>query len=221
MKYSFIFLILLASTAFCKETIMIGIAGGSGSGKTTIARKIHEAFPEDSILICQDFYYKDLSHLTMEERDKVNFDHPNSIEFSLMNKHLLELRNHNSVSIPQYDFTIHARKKNLIDIAPKKIIIVEGLHLLAIPEIRSLFDLRLFIDTDPDIRLIRRITRDQTERERTLTSILSQYMDTVRPMYLEFIEPSKRYADVIIPEGGENQVAVEMVISKLDSFLEN
>ncbi len=179
----FIFL-LFSSYAFCADVILIAIAGGSGSGKTTVAQKIHEVFPDDSILICQDYYYKDLSHLPIEERAKINFDHPDSIEFSLLREQLIALKKGKEVSLPQYDFKTHSRLNKSLSASSKKIIIVEGLHLLAVPEIKELFDLKLFVDASEDIRLIRRINRDQVERGRTVPSILAQYLATVRPMHI-------------------------------------
>lgn len=210
-----LFLMCIANFVFGSDSIMIAISGGSGSGKTTIAQKIHESFPNDSVLICQDFYYKDISHLSLEERAKANFDHPDAIEFDLMLEQLSALKNGEAVSAPRYDFATHARKCEKVSVEPKKIIICEGMLLLAVPEIRELFDLKLYIDTDEDIRLIRRILRDQTERGRTVPSILTQYMTTVRPMHHEYVEPSKRYADLIIPEGGQNQPALDVIIQKL------
>lgn len=214
MRKIFIFL-LLSCHAFCADVILIAIVGGSGSGKTTVAQKIHEMFPDDSILVCQDFYYKDLSHLPMEERVKVNFDHPESIEFSLLREQLIALKKGEEISLPQYDFTTYCRLNKSLSASSKKIIIVEGLHLLAVPEIKELFDLKLFVDASEDIRLIRRINRDQVERGRTVPSILAQYLATVRPMHIEFIEPSKQHADLIIPDGGHNQPAVDVIVAKL------
>ncbi|MDN3506120.1 MAG: uridine kinase [Simkaniaceae bacterium] len=210
-----LFLMCIANFVFGSETIMIAISGGSGSGKTTIAQKIHETFPDDSVLICQDYYYKDISDLSLEERAQVNFDHPNSIEFELMLEQLTALKMGEAVSVPRYDFAAYARKCERVTVEPKKIVICEGMLLLAVPEIRELFDLKLYIDTDEDIRLIRRILRDQTERGRTVPSILTQYMTTVRPMHHEYVEPSKRFADLIIPEGGQNEPALDVIIQKL------
>jgi len=215
VKFILIASFLLSSIGFCSDVIMIGIAGGSGSGKTTVAHKIQEVFPDDCVLISQDFYYKDLGHLFMKEREKTNFDHPDSIDFALMRKQLIALKERQAIDVPQYDFTTHSRKKDILTVTPKQIIVVEGLHLLAMPEIKELFDLKLFVDADEDLRLIRRINRDQAERGRTVPHILEQYLATVRPMYLEFIEPSKRHADLIIPEGGYNQPAVDVIIAKL------
>lgn len=221
MKYLLLLSLLLTRICFGSNVILIAIAGGSGSGKTTIAQKIHEAFEEDSILICQDYYYKDLGHLSLGEREKVNFDHPESLDFSLLRQQLLALKKGESISLPQYDFTTHSRKNKTLAAEPKRIIIVEGLHLLAVSEIRELFDLKLYVDTCEDIRLIRRINRDQNERGRTVPSILEQYLATVRPMHIEFIEPSKQYADLIIPEGGHNQPALDVIIGKLKVDLQD
>lgn len=215
MRIFLLLFLFLNTLCFGSDVIMIAIAGGSGSGKTTIAEKIHEAFQEDSILICQDFYYKDLAHLSYEQRAKTNFDHPDSLDFSLLRDHLVALKKGESVSLPQYDFSTHMRKTKCMIAQPKRIVIVEGLHLLAVPEVRELFDLKLFVETSEDIRLIRRIYRDQTERGRTVPSILEQYLATVRPMHIEFVEPSKQYADLIIPDGGHNEPALDVIISKL------
>jgi len=204
---------------FCQEVLVVGISGGSGSGKSTLAKKLHSAFPEDSVILCQDSYYRDLSHLSSEERDKVNFDHPGALEFALMQEQLSSLKNYETILLPQYDFATHTRKPTYSTIKPKKILIVEGLMVLSEPGIRDLLDIKLFVDTAEDIRLIRRIHRDQTERQRSISSILEQYLETVRPMHLQFVEPSKRFADVIIPEGGENTIAVDLIIAKIENKL--
>jgi len=213
--------VLCFNVCFAKRALIIGVSGGSGSGKTTIAQKLHKAFPDDSIIICQDSYYRDLSHLSMEERDTRNFDHPDSIEFSLMADQISSLTNLEAIEIPQYDFTTHTRKAETETLFPRKILIIEGLMLLAMPEIRELLDIKLYVDTPEDIRLIRRLERDQKERGRTVPQVLKQYLDTVRPMHIEYIEPSKRYADVIIPEGGFNQTAIDIIISKIREELAN
>lgn len=200
--------------------ILIGVAGGSGSGKTTVANNLVKAFKvEDAALVEQDAYYKELTNMTIEEKAKVNFDHPDSIEFDLLKKHLEALKNGTSIERPIYDFTTHSRKEGTVKINPSKIIIVEGILIFAVPEIRDLFDVKIFVDTDADEMILRRIERDMNERGRSLESIKNQYLTTVKPMYLEFCEPSKRYADIIIPRGGENKVAIDMVISKLKGYL--
>ncbi|GLI58190.1 uridine kinase [Propionigenium maris DSM 9537] len=204
-----------------KNCIFIGVAGGSGSGKTTIAHNLVKAFKsEDAVLVEQDAYYTELNHLTIEEKAKVNFDHPNSIEFELLREHLLKLSRGESIERPIYDFKTHSRKEETVSIQPSKIVIVEGILLFAVPEIRDLFDVKIFVDTDADEMLLRRIERDINERGRTFASVKNQYLNTVKPMYLEFCEPSKRYADVIIPRGGENKIAINMIIAKLKRYLQ-
>lgn len=204
-----------------KNTIVIGVAGGSGSGKTTVAHNLVKAFSrEEAILVEQDAYYKELTELTIDERAKTNFDHPDAIEFELMKKHLMDLKNGIPIERPTYDFKTHSRKEEKITLNPSKIIIVEGILVFAVKEIRDLFDVKIFVDTDADEMLIRRLERDIHERGRTFDSVKSQYLSTVKPMYLEFCEPSKRYADIIIPRGGENKVAINMVIAKLKRYLE-
>ena len=203
-----------------KNCILVGVAGGSGSGKTTVVNNLVKAFKaEDAALVEQDAYYRELINMTMEEKAKVNFDHPDSIEFELLRKHLESLKNGESIERPIYDFTTHSRKEGTVKINPSKIIIVEGILIFAVPEIRELFDMKIFVDTDADEMILRRIERDMNERGRSLESVRDQYLATVKPMYLEFCEPSKRYADIIIPRGGENKVAVDMVISTLKGYL--
>ena len=203
-----------------RNCIIIGVAGGSGSGKTTIARKLLETFEaQDAVLVEQDAYYKDLHIESIEERAKMNFDHPDAIEFELLREQLLSLVEGKEIERPIYDFSTHMRKDETIRIKPSKIIIVEGILIFAVPEIRELFDVKIFVDTDADEMLIRRMERDIKERGRTFESIRDQYLSTVKPMYLEFAEPSKRYADVIIPRGGENKVAINMVIAKMKRYL--
>lgn len=201
--------------------LIIGVAGGTGSGKTTVANRILERVGTEHIAyIPHDAYYRDLSQLPYEERQKVNFDHPNSLETELMIKHLTELRDEHPVEIPIYDFTIHTRTRETRHIEPARIVLAEGILIFAEPELRPLFDVKLFVDTDADIRLIRRLQRDVEERGRTVQSVIEQYLRTVRPMHLEFVEPSKRYADVIIPEGGFNEVAIEMVAARIRGLLQ-
>lgn len=204
-----------------KKCILIGVAGGSGSGKTTVAQNLVKAFKaEDAVLVEQDAYYRELKGMSLEERAKVNFDHPDSIEFELLKEHLKSLTNGKGIKRPIYNFSKHMREKETVDIEPSKIIIVEGILIFAVPEIRELFDVKIFVDTDADEMILRRIERDMKERGRDFESIKNQYLNTVKPMYLEFCEPSKRYADVIIPRGGENKVAIEMVINNLKKFLQ-
>ena len=203
-----------------RNCIIIGVAGGSGSGKTTIARKLLETFEaEDAVLVEQDAYYKELHIESIDERAKMNFDHPNAIEFELLRENLLDLVHGKTVERPIYDFSTHMRKSEKVIINPSRIIMVEGILIFAVPEIRELFDIKIFVDTDADEMLLRRMERDIKERGRTFESVRDQYLSTVKPMYLEFAEPSKRYADVIIPRGGENKVAINMVIAKMKRYL--
>lgn len=203
------------------RSLIIGVAGGTGSGKTTVANRILERVGTEHIAyIPHDAYYRDLSHLSYEQRQLVNFDHPNSLETELMVEHLLQLRAGHAVEIPVYDFTRHTRTQETRHVEPARIILVEGILIFAEPELRRIFDVKLFVDTDADIRLIRRLQRDVEERGRTVQSVIEQYLHTVRPMHLEFVEPSKRYADVIIPEGGFNEVAIEMVAARIRGMLQ-
>ncbi len=201
------------------EPLVIGIAGGTGSGKTTFANKIEDAFPGQAILICQDSYYKDLSHLALEERKKLNFDHPDSIDFDLMAEHIEELKQGHTIEKPVYNFHLFTRENYTETVGANKIIIVEGILLFAVPEVSDLCDLKLFIDTDDDVRLLRRIHRDIHERSRTLESVTKQYLSTVKPMHDVFVQPSKKQADLIIPCGRENPWALELIISKLKKEL--
>nr|WP_291259962.1 uridine kinase [Fusobacterium sp.] len=203
-----------------KDCILIGVAGGSGSGKTTVANNLVKAFKaDDAALVEQDAYYRELTNMTLEEKAKVNFDHPDSIEFDLLRKHLVALKNGEVIDRPIYDFTTHSRKEGVVKINPSKIIIVEGILIFAVPEIRELFDVKIYVDTDADEMILRRIERDMNERGRSFESVKNQYLTTVKPMYLEFCEPSKRYADIIIPRGGENKVAIDMILSTLRGYL--
>jgi uridine kinase len=205
-----------------KDCILVGVAGGSGSGKTTVASNLVKVFKtKDAVLIQQDAYYKEIKNKSLDERAKTNFDHPDAIEFELLRKHLQELKDSNSIEKPVYDFTTHLRKNETVAVKPSKIIVVEGILVLAIPEIRDMFDIKIFVDTDADEMLLRRVERDMKERARTFDSIKEQYLETVKPMYLEFCEPSKRYADIIIPRGGENKIAINMVIAKLQKYLKD
>ena len=203
-----------------KRSIIFGVAGGTGSGKTTVARRILEQVGAENVaFVPHDAYYRDLSHLSLQARKSINFDHPDTLETSLMVQHLQELREGHAVNIPVYDFTTHARTTQTLRIEPAPIILVEGILIFAEPQVRDLCDVRLFVDTDADIRILRRLKRDIKERGRTFESVIEQYMATVRPMHLEFVEPSKRYADIIIPEGGFNDVAIEMVAARIRGLL--
>lgn len=198
------------------KPILIGITGGTGSGKSTVAQEMYKGLPEEQICIIeQDSYYKDQSHLSFEERVKTNYDHPDAFDTELLLKHLKMLLEGKAIDKPIYDFGIHNRKKETIKVEPKDIIILEGILILAEPEIRNLLDIKIFVDTDADVRIIRRIQRDIKERKRTLESVIDQYMGVVRPMHLQFVEPTKRYADIIIPEGGYNKVAIDIMIAKV------
>ncbi len=202
------------------QCVTIGVAGGTGSGKTTIANRILERVGAEHITyIPHDAYYKDLGYLPKEERAKVNFDHPDSLETSLLIEHLQLLRQGLPAEIPVYDFTNHSRTAKTIHVVPAPIVLVEGILIFVEPELRAQLDVKLFVDTDADLRFIRRLRRDIEERGRTLDSVIQQYLKTVRPMHLEFVEPSKRYADVIIPEGGFNEVAIEMVAARIRGLL--
>jgi uridine kinase len=201
--------------------IVIGVAGGTGSGKTTVANKIlHRVGTEHVAYIPHDAYYRELGHLPREERARVNFDHPDSLETELLVEHLKVLCAGQAVEIPIYDFTTHMRTKETRRVEPAPVILVEGILIFVEPELRKLLDVKLYVDTDADVRFIRRLQRDVHERRRSVESVCEQYLTTVRPMHQEFVEPSKRYADVIIPEGGFNEVAIEMVAARLRGMLD-
>lgn len=202
------------------KIIVIGIAGGTGSGKTTITRQLVRHFGQDVSVIYHDNYYKAHHDLSYEERSKLNFDHPDAYDTDLMVHDLKELKMGHSVECPVYDFTIHDRSSSTLTIRPSRVIIVEGILIFASEELRNLMDIRIFVDTDADVRILRRIRRDVRERGRSLESVINQYLDTVKPMHEAFVEPSKRYADIIIPEGGQNQVAVDMVIGRVQAHLD-
>ncbi|WP_448594998.1 uridine kinase [Thermoflexus hugenholtzii] len=204
-----------------KRPVVIGIAGGTGSGKTTVAEAIVRRIgPERIALIQQDSYYKDQSHLPMEERVRINYDHPDSIDTALLIRHLQELIAGRPVEVPIYDFTTYTRTPHTRRVEPRPVILVEGILVFVEKALRDLFDIKIYVDADPDIRFIRRLRRDLAERGRTLESVIQQYLSTVRPMHLEFVEPSKRYADIIIPEGGFNTVALDMIIARIRAMLE-
>lgn len=199
---------------------LLGVAGGSGSGKTTVARAILEAVGPDRIAFLeQDSYYRDVAWNDDRTPETYNFDHPEALDTDLFLRHLRELRAGRAVQCPVYDFTTHERTDRTVEIPARPVILLEGLHLLAVPEVRGVLDFKVYVDTDPDVRLIRRLRRDLAERGRETSDVLRQYERTVRPMHLEFVEPSKRWADVIIPEGGENRVALEMVIARVEKLL--
>ncbi len=194
------------------QPLIIGVAGGSGSGKTTVIQRIVRHIKEENLsLIAHDAYYRDLKHLTFEERTKQNFDHPASLETELLIRHIKALISGYSIECPIYDFTNHIRKEEALTITPKKIILVDGILIFYEKELRKLMNIKLFVDTDDDVRLLRRLRRDICERGRSIEGVLDQYERFVRPMPLEFVEPTKRYADIIIPHGGENQIALQMV----------
>jgi uridine kinase len=203
-----------------QKPIVIGIAGGSGSGKTTVANEIlHRVGAHRIAFLPHDAYYRELNHLPIVQREQVNFDHPNSIETELLISHIKTLLEGKAIEVPVYDFTTHSRTGQSTHVEPKKIILVEGILIFAEALLREMFDIKVFVDTDSDIRFMRRLERDISERGRSVESVIRQYQSTVRPMHLEFVEPSKRYADVIIPEGGRNWVALDMVIAKLETLL--
>lgn len=205
-----------------KKPLIIGIAGGSASGKTSIARKLYETFEKTSsvVIIKEDDYYKDQSHLTFDERTKINYDHPFAFDHELLLSQLDKLSNDEKIQKPTYDYTEHNRSEIYEEILPSDVIILEGLFVLENKELRNRLDIKIFVDTSSDVRFIRRLIRDVKERGRTMESIVSQYLETVRVMHEEFIEPSKKYADLIIPEGGENKVAIDLLTTKISSILE-
>lgn len=199
--------------------LTIGIAGGTGSGKTTITRRIMECFGGDVSVVNHDNYYKAHDDLSYEERCKLNYDHPDAFENDLMIAHLRELKAGNPVDCPVYDFTVHNRSDQTITIQPAKVILVEGILILADPELCREMDIRVFVDTDADVRILRRIVRDVKVRNRSLDSVIDQYLTTVKPMHEAFVEPSKKNAHIIIPEGGRNQVALDMLIGRIEKHL--
>lgn len=204
-----------------KPPFIIGIAGASGSGKTTLSERILEEIGKDKIaLLPHHAYYRNQDQRSFEERLKVNYDHPESLETELLIEHIHQLKNGQTVQLPVYDFVHHTRAKEVIQVEPKKLILIEGILIYVEKQLRQLFDMKLYVDTDQDICFIRRLRRDIVERGRTMESVVNQYLQMVRPSFLEFVEPTKRYADVIIPEGGLNQVASEMVIARLNNLLQ-
>ncbi len=202
------------------KPVLIGVAGGSGSGKTTVSRTILDRVDQDRIAYLQhDAYYRDRAGLPLAERARINYDHPDSLETNLMVEHLRALRDGQAVEIPVYDFAHHVRRSETRRLAPRPVILAEGILIFVDRTLRELFDIKIFVDTDADLRFIRRLSRDIAERGRTMESVVKQYLETVRPMHLEFVEPSKRYADVIIPEGGFNTIAVDMVVARITAMI--
>jgi uridine kinase len=202
------------------KPVLIGIAGGTGSGKTTVARAIYDRVGRDRIeWISHDSYYRNFEGLNPHEKHHINFDHPDSLESELLARHLDVLCKGSAVEVPIYDFTTHSRKADTQHVEPRKVVIVEGILVLAEPDLRKRIDIKLFVDTPADIRFVRRLMRDIRSRGRSLESVVEQYLTTVRPMHEEFVEPSKRYADIIIPEGGENMVAIDAIISRVEHLV--
>jgi uridine kinase len=201
--------------------LIVGIAGGTGSGKTTVVKKVMDRFPnEEVIVISQDAYYRDNGQIPLEERQKINFDHPDSLEFSLLIEHLKKLREGQNIEMPIYSYLTCLRSKETITVKPARVVLVEGILILADSGLRDMFDIKVFVDADADDRLGRVIQRDIVERGRSVLVVLERYHDTVKPSHLQFIEPSKRYADIIIPGGGENQVGIEVLISIIEKHLQ-
>ncbi|MCD6474654.1 MAG: uridine kinase [Anaerolineaceae bacterium] len=202
------------------DPLVIGIAGGTGSGKTTIAHEIlHRVGANKLAILSHDAYYRNQKDMPFEERAKVNYDHPDSLETELLVEHVKQLKQGRQIHMPVYDFTTHRRKEETVLIEPQPVILVDGILIFVERDLRKLFDVKIFVDTDADIRFIRRLQRDIIERNRTQESVIRQYLETVRPMHMEFVEPSKRHADVIIPEGGYNRVALDMVTARISQLL--
>lgn len=203
------------------KTVIIGIAGGTASGKTTIAKKLYHASEKygSVAMIRIDDYYKRLDHLTLDERKKVNYDHPNAYDVDLLIAQIKQLQNFEPIQKPTYDFVIHNRSDVSEVVQPANVIIIEGIMTFAIPELRALFDIKVFVDTPDDVRFIRRLKRDMEDRGRSLDSVIHQYLETVRPMHMMFVEPSKIYADLIVPEGGKNEVAIDVLVNKIVNIL--
>ncbi|MBD7983082.1 uridine kinase [Sporosarcina sp. Sa2YVA2] len=203
------------------KPLVIGIAGGSGSGKTSVTNRIYNVFKEHSVVVIeQDFYYKDQSHLDFEERLRTNYDHPLAFDTDHLIEHIEMLLKRESIDKPVYDYALHTRSDEKIRIEPQDVIILEGILVLEDERMRNLMDIKLFVDTDADLRIIRRLMRDINERGRTIDSVIDQYLSVVRPMHNQFIEPTKRYADIIIPEGGHNEVAIDLMVTKIKTILE-
>jgi uridine kinase len=203
-----------------QRPIIIGIAGGTGSGKTTVALTVKSYFPQERVeIIHQDDYYRDLTHLPLEERQRINYDHPDAFETKLLLEHLDQLQNGGVIQSPVYDYEQHRRKQELVPLGPADIVLLEGILVLEKQELRERMDIRIFIDEDADERFMRRLMRDVRDRQRSVESVVEQYRSTVRPMYLQFVEPTKRYADLIIPHGGHNAVAIDLLVVKIRDLL--
>ncbi|MBE6721999.1 uridine kinase [Caproicibacterium amylolyticum] len=198
---------------------VIGVAGGTGSGKTTLANNLLDAFTDEALILSHDYYYLPHDDMTLEERQKLNYDHPNAFETDLMIRDVQKLRSFEPIDRPQYSFVEHTRLTETVHVEPKPLVILEGILLFENQALLDLMDIKVYVDTDADIRLIRRLLRDVKERGRSLDSVINQYMNTVKPMHEQFVEPSKKNADIIIPEGGQNQVALQMLIDRLDAML--
>ena len=204
-----------------ENVIVIGIAGGTGSGKSTLIQRINEEFADKITMLSHDFYYKAHDEMTYEERCKLNYDHPDSIETELMIEHVKALKEWKKIERPVYDFTVHNRKQDeTVTVMPSKVVVVEGILIFENKELLDLFDIKVYVDTDADVRILRRILRDVQDRGRTLDSVVTQYLTTVKPMHEQFVEPSKKYADIIIPEGGFNTVALEMLNQRIYALLD-
>ena len=208
------------STKEQRRPIIIGVTGGSGSGKTTVSKAIYNQLHGQAIqIITQDTYYNDQSSMTMAERKAVNYDHPLAFDTDLLIKQLSDLRNNKAIEMPVYDYTQYTRSAETVHVEPQDVIILDGILIFENKELRDLMDIKVYVDTDDDIRIIRRIKRDMAERGRTLDSVINQYLATVKPMYHQFVEPTKRYADIIVPEGGENRVAIDILTTKVRDIL--
>lgn len=204
---------------YMDKICIVGIAGGSASGKTTIVNLIKESFGDDIVVISHDSYYKKHDDLSFDERTRLNYDHPSSFDTELMIEDIKKLKNNEEIDVPVYDYTVHNRSDQTIHVVPKKVIIIEGILILENPELRDLMDIKVYVETDADERLMRRIQRDINERARSVDSVLTQYRQTVKPMHDRFVEPSKKYADIIIPRGGENKTGINILTEHLKSML--
>jgi uridine kinase len=202
----------MLSRSFGQSPLIIGVCGGTGAGKTSVTRAIIQALGQDDVAeLAEDAYYREYGHLSEAERTRINWDHPDAIEVELLLEHINRLRAGETIQRPIYDFAAYARSAETVAIAPKPVLIVEGILIFVEPQLRDIFDVKVYVDTDADLRFIRRLQRDVTERGRTAESVIGQYLATVRPMHLAFVEPEKRFADIIVPEGGENHVAIELL----------